>query len=121
MAIATSSMKESPKPAGRVGGGLGIATLLDFASSVSSCKCKCHSSLLTATGGYLRTVCDYVHLNPVRAMLLKAGDALEPTVGAVTAITLNPPTNGRAGCEWIACWERRAIVRSDTCTAAGGV
>src|SRR5881394_1841012 len=27
--------------------------------------------------GYLRTVCDYVHLNPIRAKLLKAGDALE--------------------------------------------
>ena len=27
--------------------------------------------------GYLRTVCDYVHLNPVRAKLLKAGAGLE--------------------------------------------
>src|SRR5947199_67303 len=27
--------------------------------------------------GYLRTVCDYVHLNPVRAKLIKAGVALE--------------------------------------------
>jgi putative transposase len=27
--------------------------------------------------GYLRTVCDYVHLNPVRAKLIKRGEALE--------------------------------------------
>src|ERR1043166_4581899 len=27
--------------------------------------------------GYLRTVCDYVHLNPVRAKLVKAGTPLE--------------------------------------------
>jgi REP element-mobilizing transposase RayT len=27
-------------------------------------------------GGYLRTVCDYVHLNPVRAKLVAAGDRL---------------------------------------------
>lgn len=27
--------------------------------------------------GYLRTVCDYVHLNPVRALLLKADASLE--------------------------------------------
>src|SRR5438094_382893 len=27
--------------------------------------------------GYLRTVCDYVHLNPVRARLLKAEESLE--------------------------------------------
>lgn len=26
--------------------------------------------------GYLRTVCDYVHLNPVRAKLLRAGQSL---------------------------------------------
>jgi hypothetical protein len=29
------------------------------------------------TPGYLKTVCDYVHLNPVRARLLKAEEALE--------------------------------------------
>src|SRR5271165_3194278 len=28
-------------------------------------------------GGYLRTVCDYVHLNPARAGLLKGGQRLE--------------------------------------------
>jgi REP element-mobilizing transposase RayT len=28
-------------------------------------------------GGYLRTVCDYVHLNPARAGLLKGGEPLE--------------------------------------------
>ena len=28
--------------------------------------------------GYLKTVCDYVHLNPVRAKLLPLGGAIVP-------------------------------------------
>jgi putative transposase len=36
-----------------------------------------HKSLLVdGSGGYLKTVCDYVHLNPVRARLLEAEDRL---------------------------------------------
>jgi REP element-mobilizing transposase RayT len=34
------------------------------------------SLLVGGEGGYLRTVCDYVHLNPVRARLLPAGAAI---------------------------------------------
>ena len=38
-----------------------------------------YKSLLVdgATPGYLRTVCDYVHLNPVRARLLRKGERLQ--------------------------------------------
>src|SRR6202011_2812493 len=38
-----------------------------------------YKSLLVdgATSGYLRTVCDYVHLNPVRAKLLGKGERLQ--------------------------------------------
>jgi len=38
-----------------------------------------YKSLLVANSGngYLKTVCDYVHLNPVRARLLKTGQPLE--------------------------------------------
>jgi REP element-mobilizing transposase RayT len=32
--------------------------------------------VIQGAGGYLRTACDYVHLNPVRAKLLGAGDRL---------------------------------------------
>src|SRR5205814_6566501 len=36
------------------------------------------ASIVDGSGtGYLRTVCDYVHLNPVRARLLKAEESLE--------------------------------------------
>lgn len=34
------------------------------------------SLLVGGKGGYLRTVCDYVHLNPVRARMLAEGDSL---------------------------------------------
>src|SRR5438093_12343929 len=43
-------------------------------------------------GGYLRTVCDYVHLNPVRAKLLRAGVALESFRWSSYAEYLKPLT-----------------------------
>jgi REP element-mobilizing transposase RayT len=41
--------------------------------------------------GYLRTVCDYVHLNPVRAKLLPADARLESFVWSSYAEYLKPP------------------------------
>ena len=37
--------------------------------------------------GYLKTACDYVHLNPVRAKLLRPEQPLESSPGAVTRCT----------------------------------
>src|ERR1051326_1404473 len=37
--------------------------------------------------GYLKTACDYVHLNPVRAKLLKAQDSCATTLGAASRST----------------------------------
>jgi len=42
--------------------------------------------------GYLKTVCDYVHLNPVRAKLLKPEQKLEGYVWSSYPLYLNAPT-----------------------------
>jgi len=57
--------------------------------------------------GYLRTACDYVHLNPVRAGLLQPEERL-PTPGAVLATTWRCPNTGRTGLEWTGCWASTA-------------
>jgi putative transposase len=64
--------------------------------------------------GYLRTVCDYVHLNPVRAKLLPPEVALESYrwSGAAILNTSSPRASGRVGCEWIGCWARRVSQRT---------
>ncbi len=54
--------------------------------------------------GYLRTACDYVHLNPVRAGLLRAGSGCWPIPGAALAPTWPPANIVRDGSAWIACW-----------------
>jgi putative transposase len=41
--------------------------------------------------GYLQTVCDYVHLNPVRAKLLKPEQALETFKWSSYPLCLQPP------------------------------
>jgi len=41
--------------------------------------------------GYLRTVCDYVHLNPIRAKLIKPGTALESFAWSSYGEYLKPP------------------------------
>ena len=41
--------------------------------------------------GYLRTVCDYVHLNPVRAKLIRAGKPLESFRWSSYGLYLKPP------------------------------
>jgi putative transposase len=57
--------------------------------------------------GYLRTVCDYVHLNPVRAKLLAAGQPLRSYRWSSYPLYLNlRPASGPAGCGWIGCWGR---------------
>ena len=47
--------------------------------------------------GYLRTVCDYVHLNPVRAGLIEPEAELEFQAGA--AATQKHPRRGTAGAD----------------------
>ncbi len=48
--------------------------------------------------GYLRTVCDYVHLNPVRAKLIRPGAALESFHWSSYGQYLKPP--GQRG-KWL--------------------
>lgn len=49
------------------------------------------SLLVGGEGGYLRTVCDYVHLNPVRAKLLPPEDALRSYRWSSFNLFLQPP------------------------------
>jgi REP element-mobilizing transposase RayT len=49
------------------------------------------SLLVGGEGGYLRTVCDYVHLNPVRANLLPTEAALRSYRWSSFNLTLLPP------------------------------
>ncbi len=42
--------------------------------------------------GYLKTVCDYVHLNPARAKVLKPGRRLDEFRWSSFAEYLNPPS-----------------------------
>jgi putative transposase len=45
-----------------------------------------------SASGYLKTVCDYVHLNPIRAGLLKPGQALRDYPWSSYALYLKPPS-----------------------------
>jgi putative transposase len=49
------------------------------------------SLLIGGDGGYLRTVSDYVHLNPVRAKLLRAGEPLRSYRWSSVPEYLTPP------------------------------
>jgi len=53
--------------------------------------------------GYLKTVCDYVHLNPVRAKLIRPGAALETFRWSSYGEYLKPAGNVRPGCGRTGC------------------
>jgi len=50
--------------------------------------------------GYLKTVCDYVHLNPARAKLLRAQQRLKSIAGAVIRFFSCRPESALRGCAW---------------------
>ena len=50
------------------------------------------SLLVGGEGGYLRTVCDYVHLNPVRAKLLRPDEPLRCYLWSSFPAYLQPPS-----------------------------
>ena len=63
--------------------------------------------------GYLRTVCDYVHLNPLRANLLTDEQPLRSFVWSSYGQYLQASGQRPAcGCEWTGCWGRRASRRT---------
>ena len=62
--------------------------------------------------GYLRTVCDYVHLNPVRAKLLRRNKSCAILHGAVGRIISSRRSNVRAGCGWTGCWANCTFPRT---------
>src|SRR4051812_40492518 len=62
-----------------------------------------------AREGYLRTVCDYVHLNPVRAGLLQAQEALSVYRWSSFKDYLLPPNNDRSGSGLSALWGEHGI------------
>jgi hypothetical protein len=47
--------------------------------------------------GYLKSVCDYVHLNPVRAKLLRPKDSMESYTWSSTSNISSLPASGLAG------------------------
>lgn len=49
------------------------------------------SQLVSGVGGYLRTVCDYVHLNPARAKLIGADTSLREYRWSSFPVYLSPP------------------------------
>ena len=54
--------------------------------------------------GYLRTACDYVHLNPVRANLLAPEDRLLAFSWSSFPLYWQRLRIGRNGCGWTDCW-----------------
>jgi putative transposase len=64
-----------------------------------------YKSLLVdgTTPGYLRTVCDYVHLNPVRARLLGKGERLQKYRWSSYPSYLRSRQNGSPGCAATVC------------------
>ncbi len=54
--------------------------------------------------GYLRTACDYEHLNPIRAGLLEAEDRLLGYPWSSLRGTSRRRNIGRCGFVWIGCW-----------------
>jgi hypothetical protein len=53
--------------------------------------------------GYLRTACDYVHLNPIRAHLLKPEERLLSYPWSSFGYYLSAPEHRRDGSEWTGC------------------
>ena len=58
--------------------------------------------------GDLRTVCDYVHLNPARAKLIKAGTPLENFRWSSYGQYLKSPSQRPCCCEWTGCLAKGA-------------
>ena len=54
--------------------------------------------------GYLKTVCDYVHLNPVRAKLMGPEQKLRAYRWSSCRAYLGRRGGGRGGCGWTGCW-----------------
>ena len=54
--------------------------------------------------GYLKSVCDYVHLNPVRAKLLQPEQPLAAYRWSSWPDYLKNPNNAQHGSGWTACW-----------------
>ena len=66
--------------------------------------------------GYLRTVCDYVHLNPARAKLVRKEESLRTYRWSSWPEYLQSPGKRRGGCGWSGCWGNiicRRIARRD--------
>ena len=68
--------------------------------------------------GYLRTVCDYVHLNPVRAKLLRPEQRLLEYPWSSFGFYLAARATDRPGCGWIGCWGARHCSRTTRRAAA---
>ena len=68
--------------------------------------------------GYLRTACDYVHLNPIRAKLLAPETGFWLSRGAALASTWQPASIGPRGYAWIGCWASTAYRRTRRCRAS---
>lgn len=54
--------------------------------------------------GYLKSVCDYTHLNPVRAKMLRPERSLDSYLWSSMKFYLLPSGNGLAGCGSTDCW-----------------
>ena len=54
--------------------------------------------------GYLKAVCDYVHLNPARGGLVTAEAALSSYRWSSWPEYLKRPSQRGRGCRWIVCW-----------------
>ena len=64
-----------------------------------------------ASPGYLRTVCEYVHLNPVRAKLLRPEEPLRAYRWSSYPAYLERPER-RAPWLWSGCWGRWGFPRT---------
>ena len=62
--------------------------------------------------GYLRTACDYVHLNPVRAGMLRAEERLLAYPWSSFGRTWPRRSTGRPGFGWTGCWASTASSRT---------
>ena len=62
--------------------------------------------------GYLKTACDYVHLNPARAGLLGKENRLLPTLGAASAGIWPPRSIDPVGFGLTACWASTGFNRT---------
>jgi len=67
---------------------------------------RCKALVVDGSGnGYLKSVCDYVHLNPVRARLLSSKEKLSDYRWTATASTSNQPVSVAHGCGSSGCLE----------------